>query len=141
MQNNRINDYLSEQEQKVIENILSIQDYYGLKDHHKLISIIIDQKQSQELFGPKKVMISDAFEKQKDQIDESAKIDFFAEKYTYEILCDKFKKPKSFKNNTLTAILQKKMESSVIGSHSTRKSIWLLASGALFSMKNNKNLY
>lgn len=86
-------------------------------------------------------MISNVFEKEKDQIDEEARVCKFAEKYTYEILCEKFKRPKSFKNNTLISILKKKMESSVINSHNTRKNIWMLASGALFSMKNNKNLY
>lgn len=68
-------------------------------------------------------------------------MNLFADKYTYENLVEKFKRPKSFKNNTLTAVLRKKMEKEVIGSHNTRKSIWMLASGALFSMKNNKGLY
>lgn len=33
------------------------------------------------------------------------------------------------------------MKTEVIKSHQTRKNIWLLASGAKFSMINNKNLY
>ena len=33
------------------------------------------------------------------------------------------------------------MEKKTIDSHHTRKNIWLLASGALFSMKNNRGLY
>lgn len=86
-------------------------------------------------------MISNVFEKQQEGLDSQAKINIFSEKYTYENLVEKFKKPKSFKNNTLISVLKKKMENSVIGSHNTRKSIWMLASGALFSMKNNKGLY
>lgn len=41
---NNIDSLLSEQEKIVVENILSIQDYYHLKDHRKLIAIILDQK-------------------------------------------------------------------------------------------------
>ena len=54
---------------------------------------------------------------------------------------DKFKRPRSFKNNTLTAVLRKKMEKQVIGSHNNRKNVWMLASGALFYMKSNKGVY
>lgn len=64
----KINNILSEQEQMVIENILSIQNYYNLKDHRKLISIIVDEKQSKQLFDEKKVMISDVFDKGTDTL-------------------------------------------------------------------------
>lgn len=47
MDHRNIEGLLSEQEKMVIENILSIQDYYHLKDHRKLISIILNPKQSQ----------------------------------------------------------------------------------------------
>lgn len=66
---------------------------------------------------------------------------YFSEKYTYENLIDKFKNPKSYKTNMLIAVFKKKMESSVITSHHTRKSMWLLASGALFLMRKNPGLY
>mgnify|MGYP001014137910 CR=1 FL=1 len=39
-----IDEILPEDERMVLENILSIQDYYNLKDHRKLISIILDKK-------------------------------------------------------------------------------------------------
>ena len=35
---------LSSQEQQIMENILSIQDFYQLKDHMKLIHIILNKK-------------------------------------------------------------------------------------------------
>jgi hypothetical protein len=41
----------------------------------------------------------------------------------------------------LISILQKKMESEVIESHNARKQIWLIASGALFALKNNPGLF
>ena len=86
-------------------------------------------------------MISDVFEKQKDHINEDTKVNIFAEKYSYKDLVEKFRKPKSFRNNLLIKILAKKMEKRTIESHQTRKNIWMLASGALFSMKNNQGLY
>ena len=55
-------------------------------------------------------MISDMFDKNKDSIDEETKVGIFAEKYTYEKLVEKFKKPKSFRNNLLIKILKKKMQ-------------------------------
>lgn len=45
-------------------NILSIQDFYQLKDHMRLISIIVNRKESEKFFSSKKVMISDVFESQ-----------------------------------------------------------------------------
>lgn len=52
----------------IVENIISIQDYYQLKDHRRLISVIINEKQSKELFGDKKIMISNVFEKNKGEL-------------------------------------------------------------------------
>lgn len=85
-------------------------------------------------------MISDVFDPH-NKMDDTAKISLFSSKYTYEALVDKFKRPKSFRNNMLVEILQKKLENEPITSHQTRKQIWLLASGALFSMRTNKGLY
>lgn len=70
MHANNINLSLSEQERQVVESILSIQDYYRLKDHRRLISIITDRNESQQLFSPKMVMISDVFAKQKGLLDD-----------------------------------------------------------------------
>ena len=86
-------------------------------------------------------MIADVFDKHKDLIGEETKVNIFAGKYSYKDLVEKFRKPKSFRNNLLIKILAKKMERKTIESHQTRKNIWMLASGALFSMKNNKGLY
>ena len=39
-----ISALLSSQEQEIMESILSIQDFYQLKDHMKLIHIILNKK-------------------------------------------------------------------------------------------------
>lgn len=44
MNHKNIDGLVSEQEKMVLENIFSIQDYYNLKDHRKLISIILNKK-------------------------------------------------------------------------------------------------
>lgn len=46
MHANNINLSLSEQEREVVASILSIQDYYQLKDHRRLIRIITNRKES-----------------------------------------------------------------------------------------------
>ena len=78
-----VGNVLSSKEQEVMANILSIQHFYHLKDHLKLISIIINKKESEKFFGEKKVMISDVFEGQKYTMSEQSKINIFAEKYTF----------------------------------------------------------
>ena len=85
-------------------------------------------------------MISDVFVSHQ-KIDETAKISIFAQKYTFENLVEKFKRPKSYRSNMLIEILSKKMETQIITSHQTRKQIWMLASGALFAMRTNKGLF
>lgn len=54
-------------------------------------------------------MISDVFVSHQ-KIDETAKISIFAQKYTFENLVEKFKRPKSYRSNMLIEILSKKME-------------------------------
>ena len=54
-------------------------------------------------------MIADVFDKHKDSIDEDTKVNIFADKYSYKDLVEKFRKPKSFRNNLLIKILGKKM--------------------------------
>ena len=85
-------------------------------------------------------MISDVFDSP-NKVDDAAKVAIFAQKYTFENLVDKFKKPKSFRNNMLIEILRKKMQTEIITSHQTRKQVWMLVSGALFAMRTNKGLF
>ena len=48
---NEVGNVLSSKEQEVVANILSIQNFYRLKDHLKLIAIIINKKESEKFFG------------------------------------------------------------------------------------------
>lgn len=68
-------------------------------------------------------------------------VKMFAQKYSYEKLVDKFPKPKGETNRMLINILELKLAKDTIGSHQTRKSVWLLASGARFNMLHHKGLY
>ena len=118
-----MNELISEQEQQCLGKILSIQDYYKLNDHRKLIRIILDHKECEKLFESEKIMISNMFETSNKEDNEKERVKLFAQKYTYENLVEKFPRPKAGTNDVLLNILKQKMKKEVINSHQTLQKI------------------
>ena len=77
---------LSTEERQCLSKIFSIQDYYHLQSHQKLIPIIISKKQSEQFLAGDKTMISNIFEADNKEQNYQDKIKIYAKKYTYEKL-------------------------------------------------------
>lgn len=103
------------------------------------MKITLDRKLSSKLFGSDKVMMSKLFDAQNEEFS-GDKLQKYAEKYTYEKLLEKFANQRGI-SSVFRKILQIKVKNEPIESHKTRKQIWLMASGAKFSMISNKGLY